>query len=188
MKPPRNTLLAGLVAAVVALLAAFPTSAAAAEQRFADPRGDTAHPADIVRVRVENADRIVVVVRHDNLTFRDGPARLRVAYDTGSRHPGPEFYLRVTYQSDEVPELRPAQGWGHLDSVPIATCVGEHVRVRPGLDRTRISVPRDCFGDPHRVRVHVRLTLFGDDDRRADVAPAAHTMGPWVEDIRDVQT
>lgn len=181
MKPIRGTRLAGLVTAVVALLAAFPTPAAADDQRFADPRGDTSHPADIVGVRVENTDRIVVVVRHDNLTFRDGPAHLRVAYDTGSLYAGPEFYLRLTYQTDEPPELRAARGWGHLHSPPVATCQAEHVRVLPGLDRTRISVPRDCLGDPRRVRVHVRLSLYIDDNRGADVAPAARTMGPWVE-------
>lgn len=176
----RASLLAGIVPAVAALLAAFPTPAAADEKVFTDPRGDTSHPADIVQVRVEHADRIVVVVHHRNLTFRDGPASLRVAYDTGPRYPGPEYYLRLTYQSDQPPELRAAQGWGHLHSPPIATCHGEEVRVMPGLDRTRISVPRSCFGDPPRVRVHVRMSPFSDDDRRADVAPAARTMGPWV--------
>lgn len=180
MKLTRCALLAGLVPTVAALIAAFPMPASAGDQTFTDPRGDTTHPADIIGVRVEYTDRIVVVIHHHNLTFRDGPARLRVAYDTGPRYAGPEFYLRVTYQSDAPPELRSARGWGRLDSPPIATCQGEHVRVRPGLDRTRISVPRSCFGDPHRVRVHVRLSLFSDDHRRADVAPAARTMGPWV--------
>jgi hypothetical protein len=177
----RCTRIAGIVPAVAALLVAFPSPAAANEQMFADPRGDTTHPADIVRVLVEHTDRIVVVVHHDNLTFRDGPAQLRVAYDTGPRYAGPEFYLRLTYQSDIPAQLRTAQGWGHLHSPPIASCLDERVRVRPGLDRTRISVPRSCFGDPSRVRVHVRLSLFSDDNRRPDVAPAARTMGPWVD-------
>jgi hypothetical protein len=177
----RTRLVTGVIAAVAALFAAFPTPAAAAEKTFADRRGDTTHPADIVRVRVENADRIVVVVHHHNLTFHDGPASIRIAYDVGPRYPGPEFYLRLKYQSDERPELRAARGWGKLDSPPIATCQGESVRVLPALDRTRISVPRSCLGDPRRVRVQVRLSLFADDDRRADVAPATRTMGPWVE-------
>jgi hypothetical protein len=176
----RTPLVAGIVVAVAALLAAFPTPAAADEQAFADRRGDTTHPADIVRVRVEVADRIVVMVHHHNLTFRDGPASIRVAYDVGPRYLGPEFYLRLTYQSDERPELRAAQGWGKLSSPPIATCQGEAVRVRPALDRTRISVPRSCFGDPSRVRLQVRVSPFPDDDRRADVAPATRTMGPWI--------
>jgi len=175
-----TTRLAAIVPAIAALLVAFPSPAAANGLTFADPRGDTTHPADIVQVLVEHTDRIVVVVYHHNLTFRDAPARLRVAYDTGPRYAGPEFYLRLTYQSDEPPELRAAQGWGHLDSPPIATCQGERVRVMPGRDRTRISVPRSCFGNPQRVRVHVRLSLYIDDHRRADVAPAARTMGPWV--------
>jgi hypothetical protein len=180
VQPNRRALFAGIVPAFAALLVAFPLPAAASAQSFADPRGDTTHPADIVRVRVENADRIVVVVHHRNLTFSDGPAGLRVAYDIGPRYPGPEFYVRLAYQTDQAPELRAAQGWGHLSSPPIATCQGEHIRVRPGVDLTRISVPRSCFGNPRRVRVQVRLSLFSDDDRRADVAPAVAKMGPWV--------
>jgi hypothetical protein len=178
----RSTLVAGSLAAVAALFVAFPSPAAANEKTFTDRRGDTTHPADIVRVRVEVADRVVVMVHHHNLTFRDGPASIRVAYDIGPRYAGPEFYLRLTYQSDERPELRAAHGWGKLGSPPIATCQGEAVRVRPALDRTRISVPRSCFGDPGRVRVQVRLAVFADDDRRADVAPATRTLGPWVTD------
>jgi hypothetical protein len=177
----RSGLGLGVAAAVAALLVAFPAPAAADEKAFTDRRGDTTHPADIVRVLVEHTDRIVVVVHHDNLTFRDGPGSVRIAYDTGPRFPGPEFYLRLTYQSDAPPELRAAQGWGHLDSPPIATCVGERAVVQPALDRTRISVPRSCFGDPVRVRVQVRLSPFSDDNRRPDMAPAAHTMGPWVQ-------
>jgi hypothetical protein len=178
--PARSAVIAGLVPAVAALLVSFPAPAAAAAATFPDPRGDTTHPADIVGVHVENAARIVVVVHHANLTFRDGPGKIRIAYDTGSRYSGPEFYLRLAYQSDQPPELRAAQGWGHLDSPPIATCVGEHARVRPGRDKTRISVPRSCFGDPRRVRVQVRVAPFKGDDRRVDLAPGPQSMGPWV--------
>jgi hypothetical protein len=177
---PRGRLVTVVVAAVAALLVGFPSPAFAGEKTFADRRGDTSHPADIVRVRVLHGDRIVVVVHHDNLTFRDGPASIRVAYDVGALYDGPEFYLRLAYQSDVRPELRLARGWGRMHAAPIPTCQGELVRVRPLLDRTRISVPRSCFGDPTRVRVEVRLGLYSDDDRRADVAPAKHTMGPWV--------
>jgi hypothetical protein len=176
----RGTLLAGVVASIAGLLIAFPSPAAANKKGFADPRGDTTHPADIVRVRVDHGHRVVVAVHHDNLTFRDGPGQIRIAYDTGSRYPGPEFYLQVAYQSDQPPELRAAHGWGHWLSAPIATCLGEHVRVRPGADRTRVSVPRSCFGNPPRVRVQVRISPFIGDDRRVDVAPGPRTMGPWV--------
>jgi hypothetical protein len=178
--PTRSVLIAGLVPAIAALVAAFPAPAAAAAATFTDPRGDTTHPADIVAVHVENEDRIVVVVQHANLTFRDGPGKIRIAYDTVASHSGPEFYLRLAYQSDQAPELRATTGWGHFHSPPIATCVGEHARVRPGRDKTRISVPRSCFGDPGQVRVQVRLAPFKGDDRRVDLAPGPRMMGPWV--------
>jgi len=79
--PTRYALIAGLLPALAALIAAFPAPAAAASATFSDPRGDTTHPADIVAVHVKNEKRIVVVVRHANLTFprRTGqdPDRLR---------------------------------------------------------------------------------------------------------------
>jgi hypothetical protein len=179
--PTRCALIAGIVPTLAALLAAFPAPAAAAAATFTDPRGDTTHPADIVGVRVQNGDRIVVVVHHDNLTFRDGPGRIRIAYSTGPRYAGPEFYLRMAYQSDRPAELRAAQGWGHLDSPPIASCLGERVRVRPGHDKTRISVPSRCFGNPGRVRVQVRLSPYTDDQRRVALAPGPRSFGPWVK-------
>lgn len=178
--PTRSALIAGLVPAVAALAAAFPTPAAGAAASFSDPRGDTTHPADIVGVHVKHEGRIVVAVHHANLTFRDGPGRIRIAYDTGARYSGPEFVLRMAYQSDQPLELRAARGWGHLHGAPIATCVGERARVRPGRDKTRISVPRSCFGDPRRVRVQVRLAPFKGDQRRVDLAPGSRSMGPWV--------
>jgi hypothetical protein len=178
--PTRGALIAGIVPALAALLAAFPAPAAAAAATFADPRGDTTHPADIVGVRVHYGNRIVVTVHHGNLTFRDGPGRIRIAYSTGSRYPGPEFSLRMAYQSDQPTELRTARGWGHLDGPTIASCQGERVRVQPGRDVTRISVPSSCFGDPRRVRVQVRLSPFSDDHRLVDLAPGPRSMGPWV--------
>jgi hypothetical protein len=180
VKPTRYALIAGIVPTCLALLAAFPAPAAGAAATFSDPRGDTTHPADIVGVRVQAGHRIVVTVHHANLTFRDGPGRIRIAYSTGPRYSGPEFYLRMAYQSDQPVELRSAQGWGHLDSPPIASCQGERARVRPGHDTTRISVPSSCFGDPSRVRVQVRLAPFSDDNRRVDLAPGPRSFGPWV--------
>jgi hypothetical protein len=181
MKPTRFALIAGMVPALLGLLAAFPAPAAAAASTFSDPRGDTTHPADIVGVHVHNGNRIVVTVHHANLTFRDGPGRIRIAYSTGPRYAGPEFYLRMAYQSDRPVELRTAQGWGHLHSPPVASCQGERARVRPARDTTRISVPSSCFGNPGRVRVQVRLSPFSDDNRRVDLAPGPRSFGPWVK-------
>ena len=178
--PTRYALIAGLLPALAALIAAFPAPAAAASATFSDPRGDTTHPADIVAVHVKNEKRIVVVVRHANLTFRDGPGKIRIAYDTSESNEGPEFFLKLAYQSDRKPELRATTGWGHFHSAPIASCAGERARVRPGRDKTRISVPRSCFGDPARVRVQVRLAPFKDDNRRVDLAPGPRKAGPWV--------
>jgi hypothetical protein len=129
---------------------------------------------------VNHSDRILVVVHHRNLTFNHAPRSIRVAYDTGKQFAGPEFYVRVPYQTDQPPDLRPARGWGDLHAAPIPTCHGERVSVSAGQNTTRLSVPRGCFGTPERVRVHVRLAPLPDDDQKVDVAPASRTMGPWV--------
>lgn len=59
-------------------------------------------------------------------------------------------------------------------------CTGERVRVSSELDVTRVSVPRACFGDPERVRVNVRVTPHPEGVGRADDAPGAEQLGPWV--------
>jgi hypothetical protein len=168
------------LALVAALAVAASVPAVADTGSFRDKRRDTRHPADIVSVKVRHTDRIVVLVHHRNLTFLDAPASIRVAYDTGRRYDGPEFYLRIAYQSDQSPELRTARGWGHLSSGPIPTCQGESVSVSALKNTTRVSVPRSCYGNPRRVRVHVRIDLRPGDGRAPDVAPRSRTMGPAV--------
>ncbi|MGH8895304.1 MAG: hypothetical protein ACRDWY_18655 [Actinomycetes bacterium] len=173
-----RTALTALTTGALLLAAAAP--ARADVEAFPDRRSDTSHPADVVKVRVEHTDRVVVAVHHDNLTFHDGPGYLRIAYDTGPRYEGPEFYLRIWYQTDRPIDLRRAEGWGTLHAGPIASCTGETADVSARRNVTSVGVPRACFGNPPRVRVHVRLRPFPRDDRKVDVAPASRTMGPWV--------
>jgi hypothetical protein len=175
----KRTVLA-VIPCVAALVAGTSTVATADTSVFADRRGDTGHPADITSVRVAHGPLVVVAVHHRNLTFTDAPGALRVGYDTGRRYRGPEFYLRLYYQSDQSIELRSAQGWGRLHGAPVPGCRGERVSVSAGQDVTRISVPRACFGNPPRLRVHVRLNPRAGDHRKVDVAPRSRTMGPWV--------
>lgn len=178
MLAPWRTRALVVLASVAALLSASPSPALADASTFRDRRFDTRHPADIVAVKVEHGDRVIVVVRHRNLTFTDGPASLRVAYDTGSRFAGPEFWLRLVYQSDQSPELRTTRGWARPAVSPIPTCRGERVSVSASENTTRVSVLRSCFDNPRSVRVHVRVNLRPADSRGPDVAPRSRTMGP----------
>lgn len=171
-----------LTLAVAAALLAAPTAAAADEQRFPDPRGDTRSPADIVGVTLEHGDRVVVRVHHRDLSFAAGeaPATVRVIYAVPGRSPGPDYWLKVAYQSDPTAQLRSAGDWGDPAGPWVPGCTGERVRVSSDLDVTRVSVPRACFGDPERIRVNVRVTLHPEDVGRADDAPGAEQLGPWV--------
>jgi hypothetical protein len=173
---------ATLVLLAAAALLAVPTTAAAAEDRFPDARGDTRSPADIVAVTLEHSDRVVVRVHHRDLTFRAGaaPATVRVVYAVPGHSPGPDFWLKVAYQSDPVAQLRSAGDWGDPAGPWVPGCTGERVRVSTDLDVTRVSVPRACFGDPDRIRVNVRVTPHLEDVGRADNAPGAAQLGPWV--------
>ena len=165
----------------VALLAA-PTAAAADEKRFPDARGDTRSPADIVWVTLEHGARVVVRVHHRNLSFAAGeaPATVRVIYAVPDHSPGPDYWLKVSYQSDPTVQLRSAGDWGDPAGPWVPGCTGERVRVSSELDVTRVSVPRACFGNPERIRVNVRVTLHPEDVGRADDAPGAEQLGPWV--------
>jgi len=168
----------GALAGVLAAVCAVPTPAAADVRRFDDRRRDTTAPADITRVIVGNADRVVVAVRHRNLGFgARGPLTLRVAFDTGPRFTGPEFFLRLRYQTDAPVDLRTARGWSSVRG-PATTCTGERATVLPGRDVTRVSLPATCLGSPARLRVHVLLTAAGG--AAPDAAPRARTMGPPV--------
>jgi hypothetical protein len=171
-------LLVGVLAGVLAAVCAAPVPAAADVRRFRDRVHDTAAPADITRVAVDDGPRLVVTVRHRNLGFGPrAPRALRVDLDTGPRFAGPEFFLRVVYQSDAAPELRLARGWDHVDGAR-TSCTGERVTVSTARDITRVSVPAACLRTPARVRVHVRLTARAG--AAVDLAPGARTMGPWT--------
>jgi hypothetical protein len=173
---------AALVLCVTAALLAAPTAAAAAEQRFPDARGDTRSPADIVAVTLAHGDRVVVRVRHRDLSFQAGeaPATLRVIYAVRGHSPGPDYWLKMAYQSDPSVQLRSAGDWGEPAGPRVPGCTGERVRVSSDLDVTRVSVPRACFGNPERIRVNVRVTPHPEDVGRADNAPGAEQLGPWV--------
>ena len=173
---------AALVLCVTAGLLAAPTVAAAHEARFPDARGDTRSPADIVAVTLVHGDRVVVRVHHRDLSFQAGeaPATLRVIYAVPGHSPGPDFWLKVAYQSDPSAQLRSAGDWGDPAGPRVPGCTAERVRVSSELDVTRVSVPRACFGNPERVRVNVRVTPHPEDVGRADNAPGAEQLGPWV--------
>ncbi len=175
-----TVLLAVLVAVLAVVLA--PTTARADTASFRDARGDTRSPADVVRVTVVHSDRVVVRVHHRNLTFRTGraPESVRVVYAVPGHSPGPDFVLKVVYQSDGAWQLRTAGDWGDPAGPVVPGCTGERASVSAARDLTRVSVPRSCLGDPGRVRVQVRITVRPEDVGRADAAPGTHRLGPWV--------
>ncbi|MDQ1628010.1 MAG: hypothetical protein QOI54_1754 [Actinomycetota bacterium] len=169
-----------VLATALCLSVASPAPATADSRWFGDRVLDTRLPADVTRVTVQHHAQVTVRIRHRDLRFDSGaPGAVRVAFDTGARYVGPEFYVRVHYQSDEAPDLRLARGWGALHGAPTA-CVGERVSVSAARDVTRFTVPARCLGDPLRLRVHVRIDPRPGDPRAADVAPGARRMGPWV--------
>ena len=118
--------------------------------RFPDARGDTRSPADIVRVTLVHSDRVVVRVHHRDLTFQDGeaPPRVRVIYAVPGHSPGPDYWLKVSYQSDQTVQLRTAGDWGDPAGPWVPGCTGERVRVSSELDVTRVSMPEGLLRQP----------------------------------------
>lgn len=167
-----------VVLAVAVLPAVLAAPARADVGRFDDRVHDTDAPADITRVIV-NVDTVVTVrVRHRNLGFGPrAPMTLRLDIDTGPRFDGPEFFVRLVYQSDAPVDVHTARGWARVAG-PATGCTGERSMVSAARDVTRLRVPARCLGSPARLRVHVRLTSRAG--AAVDVAPRARTMGPWV--------
>ena len=129
-----------LVLAVAAALLAAPTAAAADELRFPDARGDTRSPADIVGVTLGHGDRVVVRVHHRDLSFQTGeaPATLRVIYAVPGHSPGPDYWLKVAYQSDQTVAAAHARATGATrpapgcPAAPVSGCASPASSTSPG--------------------------------------------------------
>lgn len=147
-------------------------------QTFPDRRGEVPGPADIVRVVVEHGDRVIVRIRHDDLSFQPAkaPKHLRVVFGVPGGPAGPDFWLRVPYQSDAAPTLRTVAGWAARPGAAVAGCSGERVSVSSRSNLTRVVVARSCFGDPATIRVQVTVTMGPVRDVSTDYAPGVRTL------------
>ena len=181
----RATVLLG-VAALVATLTAAP--AAAATVIVPDPTGDSGQGVDLVALDVRHStpntpNRLVLRARHTGLPDFDTGVFTTVTFwiDVDRSDRGPEFVADVIPNAGGMRLLR-VEGWNRGDR-RVQPCPGMRARADVFTDGpVRLSVPRDCLGDPARVRGAVRAlgeTPPGDVVGRDWVGGRRH-WSPWV--------
>jgi hypothetical protein len=161
-----------LVAGVLVVGTVLTPSAAAADTiSFRDPANDIAGGADILGVRVSNARRVVVTVRHRDLRRAAAPL-VSLFIDTRPRRPGPEFVLAVNVWEYY---LWPTRDWQPVGDAPLSCRHGGWFDYR--TETTSLPISRACLRHPGRVRVSVVAANGGS---RKDWAPGHHRFSAWV--------
>lgn len=166
----RNRVLTSIATAAV-LTGVLAAPAAAQHASYRDPADASASLTDIRRVTVAHGtERVTVKVRFTDLRRRStgGPSGLAIFFDTDGGRRGPEYQLGTglqagtDYQLVRSRQRRPA-------GEPL-TCAHK-VRLDYARDRLVFRAARDCFDDPGRVRVGVKMTDDWD---------ASHPVHDWL--------
>ncbi len=158
-------------AAMVLSTVLMPAPASAATITYPDRAHDIGTGADILGVRVNNARRVVVTVRHRNLQRTANP-HVALYIDTRPKRPGPEFVLDVNVWEYY---LWPTKHWQGYGDAPLACHHGGTFNYR--TEKTYMPISRACLGYPGRVRVSV---VAADACHRRDWAPGYHAFSTWV--------
>ena len=161
-------------AVLVAVLPITAVGVAEADiQRFSDGRNDVNRTSDIHWVKIDNAtsnpNKVKVVIEQDELA-PDLADTLQVFINTRADHRGPEY--RYTVAQDYF--LTRMRSWTRPGR-PVRGC--QSFLGGPDYDRDRwnIAIPRDCIGNPGRVKVAVHLTRF---------YPHKRDTSDWAKDNR----
>jgi hypothetical protein len=163
-----------LSACVVGAVLAVPGAAHAGTGAFDDPVGDSTG-VDVLRVRVAHENAVKVNVRSAV------PLAVAQVYsfwiDTGR---GVRSTYRVSFRANAGFDdaLGVVRFFGQRPS-RFVRCPGMRARADIFEDApVSLRIPRQCLGDPRRVRVAVR---FEDETTGStDWAPERRTFTPWV--------
>jgi hypothetical protein len=182
--PARKSLAAAtvVVLACTGFAAATGTAAVAAPastQVFLDSKTDVPSGVGLLRTRVTNGDKLIIVTKHRDLRKLASDNQFTIFIDTRTSHPGPEYAI-TGGMSDGTDWAtgRATRRWkvkaDPLD--PIGLC-DSNVKLRFKKEKMRVALGRDCLGGyDGRVRVSVK---FSDADFK-DFGPAKKTFYPWV--------
>jgi len=168
-----TTLLA--LVSVAAVLVTQAPGAAADTAAFSDRHNDAPRNIDIERVRVVNAQRIVVNVLFDNLRRTSGG--LTVYYDTRGPDHGPEYMAAGGLAQDTDWNAARIEGWNDQHGQLLLRCDID-MRINYRKDRATFDVARPCFDRPGRIRVAARSNTQSSSQR--DWAPRHQRFHDWV--------
>jgi hypothetical protein len=157
--PPRLGKVVVATAAACVLTIAGPATAATWVGK--DAPNDMGYQADIQAVRiVHTTDAVRVKVRHKDLTRR-GVASAEIYFDTNPQRPGPEYLLAsALYDHTDYGLFRSRSNWKSSGDM-VEDC-DVRVRLNFATNTSVFTTSDDCFGDPGRVRVAVRVSTYED--------------------------
>jgi hypothetical protein len=149
------------VATAAACVVATAGPATAATWTGKDAPNDMGYIADIQSVRIVHTANVVrVTIRHKDLT-RSGVAGAGIYFDTDPRRRGPEYVLGSgLYDRTDHALFRTRPNW-KSSGVMVEDC-GVRVRLNFAKDTSVFTTSDDCFGNPARVRVAVRVSTTED--------------------------
>lgn len=140
----------------------------------ADRTGEVAAGTDILRARVTNGPRrVVVTTRHRELR-RTAFGGLGIFLDTRPGRPGPEYVFFAGIGDGTDWNFSRADGWRRVGS-PLRCDTRYRIDFR--RDVTRASISRACLRNTGRVRVAV---LASTGNGAQDWAPGRRTFSRWV--------
>ena len=176
MNMRRRVAVAATAAVAASTLLAAP--AEAATRTFTDPKGDVAHPMDIEWVKVHNARRLVVTLKHRNITAgeqRGGSSGVYIDVDRGNGN-RPTYLIAGGVGTDYSFFIM--RDWTRSLSTP-------KCRYRETLDYdrnlTRFSISRGCLNGASFEATEVRVSAIANvSSRRNDWTPGFHRWSPWI--------
>lgn len=159
-----------------ALLVGATAPALGATRSFPDPV-DNPEGADVTAVRVTHENRVRVALRHNGLDDH-GAVAMTYWLDTKPRNAGPEYRIRFAANADGF-KIRRVDTWGDKGRSVDCTRYGARGDTFSD-DPITMWVHRSCVGDPHKVRVGVRVRGIEDGTVSVDWAPGKHRFTGWV--------
>lgn len=175
------TMLGRSALALLAVLAPLAVAAPAqAAIRVVVDGQDSDARADLLRVKIRNADdRVIVRLRFDDLVRRADRAGQSVGiyFDTDGSRPGPEIGLGSGLNHGADYQLARMRNWAQTGSPVICSYDAE---LDWAEDTATYAIDQGCFGDYAGIRVAVEAGEYDGDLIVSDWLRGIKVFSPWV--------
>lgn len=166
------------IAALLLAATAWAAPAHAEIYGIDDPADAGGSLTDLHELRVRHtAENVVVKVRFADLR-RTSHAGLSIYVDTDGSARGPEYVLGTGLGDGTDYTLARTDGWAS-SGAPLEC--GYELRLRWARDTGKATMSRECFDDPARVRVGVKMVdLYDGSHPIRDWAPGRRQFSLWL--------